>query len=811
MSSSAAYLADTLSGLAGNDTLNGGIGADTLDGGEGNDTLNGGDDGDTLNGGVGADTLNGGAGADAMAGGADNDIYVVDDAGDVVTEAAAAGTDRVDASISYALGANVENLTLTGGDAINGIGNTLANVITGNGANNQLFGGDGGDTIDGGNGTDVIDGGLGDDTLSGGVGNDTDTIIGGAGNDTINLLAADGGNDVIVYNAISFGNDILTNFDATGGTAATQDLIDLSGLGISAANLATRVIESTVGANTVLTVRDASLATIGTIQINGITNANIDATDFILAAAAPATFGAPTNAANTITGNPGANTINGLGGNDTLSGAGGDDVINGDEGADTLAGGDGNDTLRGGTGSDNGSYADDFNTSNFGSSTGSVAWNPDWVEANDDNNAGGSGQIRIDSGGTNALRFYGGTTAAFNGAQITRTLDLAGATAAILTYSADPDQLDAGESLTVQFAADGVNFVNLQTITGNGGSVNYSHNLTGALSANSAVRFVVTALNATNEFVTVDNVAVNFTRPGLNLGVDTINGDAGDDTIVWNANASATDGRDLVNGGTEGAVGDTFVINGNDTAETFSILTRAAWDAIAGNDIANLDAATEIVVTRNGTNNAAIIAELREIEEIRINGADPSGSGGTVGGDTFVVAGDFSSSSLRLNTVTIDGTSGDDQVDISGLNSAHRVIYNSNGGNDRVLGSRPQDVIDGVNASVPKTYEINGSTTNQRITDFVKGDKIDFSAIDASRAGSGITWLLDYFDNDAFSGIAQGTAFGPNSAGQLLYHHEMIGGVGHTIIEGNTDNDDQREVQIELVGTFNLTNADFVL
>ena len=63
-----------------------------------------------------------------MTGGDGNDIYEVDDAGDVVVEAAGAtsGTDRVDSSISFVLGANVENLTLTGGDAINGTGNALA-------------------------------------------------------------------------------------------------------------------------------------------------------------------------------------------------------------------------------------------------------------------------------------------------------------------------------------------------------------------------------------------------------------------------------------------------------------------------------------------------------------------------------------------------------------------------------------------------------------------------------------------------------------------------------------------------------------
>src|SRR4029079_15408589 len=120
----------------------------------------------------------------------------------------------------------------------------------------------------------------------------------------------------------------------------------------------------------------------------------------------------------------------------------------------------------------------------------------------------------------------------------------------------------------------------------------------------------------------VDNFTVTTTRPGLNAGVDTVNGDAGDDTIVWNANVAApTDGRDIVNGGTEGALGDTFGINGNATSETFRIYSRAAFLAVIGNTAVPLAAATEIVVTRNGTDAAAIIAELSEIEEIRVNGA----------------------------------------------------------------------------------------------------------------------------------------------------------------------------------------------
>ncbi|KQO91413.1 hypothetical protein ASF32_22670 [Methylobacterium sp. Leaf91] len=165
---------NTINGGAGDDTLSGGGGADVLFGDTGNDTLSGGAEGDTLYGGAGNDRLDGGAGADAMHGGTGNDTYIVVDLSDTVGEIDdATGVDSVSSSVSFALGLNVENLSLTGTAAVDGTGNALANKIAGNAGANALSGGGGNDRLSGGAGDDVLAGGAGLDILTGGVGADT--------------------------------------------------------------------------------------------------------------------------------------------------------------------------------------------------------------------------------------------------------------------------------------------------------------------------------------------------------------------------------------------------------------------------------------------------------------------------------------------------------------------------------------------------------------------------------------------------------------------------------------------------------------
>jgi Ca2+-binding RTX toxin-like protein len=139
----------------------------------GDDLLTGTELADLIEGLAGNDTLDGGAGNDTLIGGTGDDTYVVDSAFDVLTEKASQGTDTVQSSLSWTLGANLENLTLTGTEASSGTGNTLANALRGNAQANLLSGLGGNDTLYGGVGADTLLGGAGDDSYIGGLGADT--------------------------------------------------------------------------------------------------------------------------------------------------------------------------------------------------------------------------------------------------------------------------------------------------------------------------------------------------------------------------------------------------------------------------------------------------------------------------------------------------------------------------------------------------------------------------------------------------------------------------------------------------------------
>ncbi|MGI4847783.1 MAG: Ig-like domain-containing protein, partial [Janthinobacterium lividum] len=280
---------DTIYGQNGNDQLFGDAGVDKLYGGAGDDKLSGGDGLDVLDGGDGNDTLDGGSGVDVMSGGAGNDSYNVDNLLDQVIELTNGGTDTVfstantyslTALASLVQAAQIENLTLNGATAFNGIGNALNNVLTGNDNANSLSGLDGNDTLAGGGGRDTLDGGAGNDKLDGGSGDDK--LTGGAGNDELN-----GGS----------GIDAMS-----GGAGDDRYFVDATGDSVT------------------------ELANQGTDTVNSAINYVLGNELENLVLAGSATKGTGNALNNTITGNAGDNELDGKQGNDTLVGGGGNDI-----------------------------------------------------------------------------------------------------------------------------------------------------------------------------------------------------------------------------------------------------------------------------------------------------------------------------------------------------------------------------------------------------------------------------------------------------------------------------------------------------
>ena len=143
-----------------------------------------------------------------------NDTYLVANAHDRVIEAAKAGTDTVKASVGFALGDNVENLTLTGAHGIDATGNGLANTLRGNAGANHLTGGIGHDTLFGGAGADTfVFKTLGDSTASA-AGRDFVQDFSHAQHDRIDLHLIDANATVSGNQAFHFIGD-----DAFGGQA----------------------------------------------------------------------------------------------------------------------------------------------------------------------------------------------------------------------------------------------------------------------------------------------------------------------------------------------------------------------------------------------------------------------------------------------------------------------------------------------------------------------------------------------------------------------------------------------------------------
>jgi Ca2+-binding RTX toxin-like protein len=795
-------LDNVLTGNSGNNVLDGGAGDDTMAGGAGNDTYAVDAAGDTVaeNAGEGTDTvqasisytlgdnvenltltgtgnidgtgnalnnplvgnsgtniLDGGAGNDTMSGGAGNDTYVVDSAGDAVSESSGQGTDTVQSSISYTLGSNVENLTLTGSGNINATGNTLDNILIGNAGNNTLSGGAGSDSMSGGAGDDIYVVDNAGDTVSENLGEGTDTVqssisyalganvenltltgsgnINATGNELDNILTGNSGNNVLDGGA---GDDTMT-----GGSGNDIYVVDSAGDTVTeVSGQGTDTVQSSIGYTLGANVENLTLT--GTD--------NIDATGNTLN--------------NTILGNAGANLLDGGSGNDAMSGGAGDDTYVVDSTSDTAteAAGEGTDTIQSSVSYTLGANVENLTLTGSGninatgntldnSLTGNVGNNVLSGGAGDDAMSGGAGDDTyiVDSAGdtisessnqgTDTVQSSVGYTLGSNVENLTLTgsgnIDAAGneldntlvgnAGANVLDGGAGDDAMSGGagnDTYVVDSAGDTVTEGTNQGTDTVQASISYTlgsnvENLT--LTGTEDINATGNTLNNTILGNSGDNALSGGT------GSDSMSGGAGDDIyVVDNAgdtvSENANEGTDTVQSSVSFALGanvENLTLTGN--SNNISATGNTLDNTLTGNDRNN--------ILDGGVGNDTMI--------------------GGAGNDTYVVdaAGDTVNENANEGTDTVQASinyvlganvenltlTGSGNIDATGNALNNTLVGNSGAnildggaGNDTMSGGAGDDtyVVDSASDSVTESAG-QGTDTVQASISYTLGSNVE--------------------------------------------------------------------------------------
>jgi len=846
---SGALGADTLDGGDGNDTLDGGAGVDSMTGGAGDDrfvvdsgsdviveeadggvdtvsaasnytlganvenlvltgtaaingegnalgnmitgnggvnSLSGGGGDDTIDGGLGGDTLEGGAGADSMIGGAGNDSYVVDDAGDQVIEGVAGGTDMVSSSVSYTLGANVENLTLSGSDNLDGAGNGLANMVTGNGGANHLAGDAGADTLNGGAGDDTLDGGAGADRMIGGVDDDlyvVDTAadivvenanegidtasaalsytlglnvenleltgtanINGAGNGLENLIIGNGGNNSLGGAA---GNDTLeggAGNDTLDGGAGTDSMIGGAGNdSYIVDNMGDVIVEEADGG--IDAVSAASSYTLGdnveNLTLTGA--ANVDGTGNELG--------------NAITGNGGNNSLAGEAGNDTLSGGAGVDTLDGGEGNDTLDGGLGGDSMTGGAGND--IYVVD-NVAD--SVVEQVAGGADTVNASisyaladniENLTLTGSGAISGTGNADDNLITGNAGANTLNGADGQDTL-VGGLGSDKLNGGSGDDVLDGGAGADTMAGGVGNDSYTVDAVT----DVIVENAGEGTDSVTASVSYTLSASAEIETLELAGTANINGTGNGFdnvitgNSGNNALNGAAGDDVL------EGGDGNDTLDGGT-----------GGDTL-----------DGGSGNDLYVVDDAADMIIEQVGGGTDAVSAGATytlgdNVENLTLTGtANVDGTGNELGN---AITGNGGNNSLagEAGNDTLSGGAGADMLDGGEGNDT----LDGGTGADTMTGGAGDDsyVVDNVGDVIVEDAD-GGTDTVSAASVYTLGANIENLTLTGAAAISGT--------GNANDNVVTGNA-GANTLNGLGGSDSLSGGAGNDTLNGGTGND----------------------
>ena len=294
----------------------------------------------------------------------------------------------------------------------------------------------------------------------------------------------------------------------------------------------------------------------------------------------------------------------------------------------------------------------------------------------------------------------------------------------------------------------------------------------------------------TNLMVTANGAADNIVS-GATGGANTLNGTNGNDIIQGLGGGDTLNGRqgnDFLDGG----LGNDM-IQGGDGADI--LLGGAGRDELSGGnqgDILNGGADRDTV--SGGAGNDTIVAAIGDGDDAY------DGNGGT---DTYSLAGTTAAATVNLET----GRASSSETGTDTLSSIENVIGGS--GNDKIIASAGWNVFlggDGSDTFVFRSEGAAGTGANRdQIGDFtLHSDIIDVTGIDANGNLAG---------SPAFAFVGEIVSIvggvGHLGRGQIGYHYETIGGVDHTIVEGNVNANPAADFQIDLVGRYLLRTGDF--
>ena len=683
-------------------------------------------------------------------------------------------------------------------DAVEIIGNTKSNFISGGVSADTLNGGAGGDTINGGAGADVINGDAGNDKISGDDGDDT--IFGGAGNDT---FTGGAGSDVFVYTA---GNDVITDY-------AAEDKISIASGEISSVSVSSKDIVLKVGSNTLkikdglnksITINDETkIYEKGAIYNEDKTNVSLTAAVKLDSVASTLinVDGSEMSAAlkyssnsedNLISGGKGADSILGNGGNDSIFGNAGNDKIFGGYGDDVLDGGAGNDSILGGSGNN--------------TLTGGVGNDTFYFEGGEDiitDYEVGKDKIQLTTAIINSkvnnedviFETADGTITVQNGAgkKIT-TVTKIGSKATTLNqiYTTEGTYNDKQTALTLGAEVESYEVPTKSAVVSIDGSATNGVQVTGGTKAEKIFG------GSGND--NLNGGAGNDTLYGGD-GADSILGDAGNDKIFGDA------GADTLNGGlgndtlTGGAGSDVFVYSGGN--DVIADYTEEDKISIASGEISSLSVSSKDVVIKVGSNTlkvkdgagkkVTINDEVNIYEKGAIYNEDKTAvtltasgtlESGIVNVDASALSGTFKFAANDSDNEIFGGKGGD-----SILGGAGNDTIFGNAGADKLFGDSGNDVLDGGAGNDTLSGGAGNDTLtggdgndlfifesgNDVITDYAAKDKIKFTEEITNTTVSG---------DDVIFATASGKVTVKDSAGTEITYIDYN---GKTIKQSNFD------------------------